>query len=352
MGGKSRRDHPDGLLMKAVVFEKYGLNELKISESVPKSAVRKPTDVLIKVHAAAINPIDKIRLTGGLKQVSPEVTWPALWGYDASGVVEQVGEEVTKLKVGDEVYVRLTSKAEGSLSEYCVEHVDKVALKPKNASFEEAAAMPLAAVTAMQAFERLGIKQGDKVFISGGAGGVGTFAIQIAKNVYKAHVATTASAGEKTDLVKSLGADVVVDYRSEKFEQVLKDYDFGFDTTNESHKICEILKKGGKVVTIAGSPSIDEMNNKFGQQGLLVRFFMFVIKNRKAESAAKKHGVDWSYLFLSPNAGDLETLASWTEENKVKSVLDMAVPFESFQQAVDKLVSGRAKGKCVIRVVE
>merc|ERR1712224_432352 len=216
---------------------------------------------------------------------------------------------------------------------------------------EEAAAMPLAAVTAMQAFKRLGLKEGDKIAITGGAGGVGTYAIQIAKHVFKAHVATTASAGEKFELVKSLGADVVVDYRSEKFENVPKDYDYGFDTVNESDRLCEVVKKGGKVVTIAGSPSIDEMTNKFGPQILPVRLYMWYIKNHKAQSAASKNGVDWSYMFLSPNASDLETLAGWVEDGKVKSVLDMAVPFESFQQAVDRLVSGRAKGKCVIKVV-
>jgi len=351
MGGKERRAHSDGAQMKAVGFGKYGLKELQLV-TVPKPEIKREGQVLIKLHAAAFNPVDKIRVAGGLKAFRPEPVWPALLGYDGAGVVEAVHESVTNFKAGDEVYVRLTSAAQGSCAEYCVEKQELVALKPTNTSMEEAASLPLAAITAVQALRRLGVKEGDKVFISGGAGGVGTIAIQLAKHVLKCGVvATTASPGDKTDLVKSLGADVVVNYKQDKFQNVLKDYDCGFDTTNESHLIPQILKKGGKVVTIAGSPSNAEVARVMGKPGFIVRTALYFMRNAKAMNAAKKQGVEWSYLFLQPNGKDLEELAQNVEAGHVKPVVDCVNSLDEFHKSWDVLVSGRAKGKCVVKIV-
>jgi len=346
-----RKAHPSGATMRAVCMDKFGKENLRVASDVPRPVAEKDGQVLIRLHAAALNPIDKIRIEGGLKLIRPEPIWPALVGYDGAGVVEE--SKSAKFKAGDEVYVRLTNPTQGSLAEYCVEKDSLVALKPKQMNFVEAASLPLAAVTAMQAFQRMGVKEGDKVFISGGAGGVGTLAIQLAKHVLKCKVvATSASPGEKTELCKSLGADVVVNYKEEKFEDVLKDYDYAFDTTNESHKCCKIVKRGGKVVTIAGTPTAAEMERASGKPApFVVRVFLWFKRNSAAMSEAAKNNVDWSYLFLSPNAKDLESLASYVDAGQVKAVIDSTNKLEDFRKAYDRLASGRSQGKCVITLV-
>lgn len=342
--------------MKAAVFDKYGLGELKLKSDVPKPVITKPDEVLIKVHAAAINPIDKIRLAGGLKMINPEPAWPALIGYDAAGVVEQVGEGASgDFAVGDEVYVRLKDASQGSIAEYCKAKKELVAKKATNMSFEEAASLPLAWMTALQALQRGEVKEGQRVFITGGAGGVGTAAIQLAKHYFKcAVVATTASEGEKTELCKSLGADIVVNYRTEKFEEKLLSepkFDFGFDTTNESHRVPVLVKEGGHVVTVSGVPTTDELTLRSGKtQPWFVRLFLWARRNKAAINAAKQNKNKWSYMFLSPNGDDLRLLAKLSEDGSIKAVIDAVQPFEDFQKSFDKLISGRSKGKNVIKI--
>lgn len=344
--------------MRAVVFAKYGLGNLVLENNVPKPVVQKSGHVLIKVCAASLNPIDKIRLNGGLRFINPEPAWPALIGYDASGVIEQVAEGGSgDFKVGDEVYVRLKDPSQGSLAEFCVADERLVAKKPTNMSFEQAASLPLAWMTALQALRRCGVQEGCRVLITGGAGGVGSAAIQLAKHVFKAgFVATTASPGEKTELCKSLGADVVVNYRQDKFEEILASedkFDFGFDTTNESHRIPSLIKEGGQVVTVAGTPTVEELTLRSGKTPpFFVRFFLWFARNKAAMKAAAKHNVKWSYLFLSPNGDDLRFLARASEEGQIKAVIDGVQPFEDFQKSFDRLISGRSKGKNVIKVCE
>lgn len=356
MPNNNRSPHPDNLTMKAVGFSDYVKDgKLELFKDLPKPTIEEEGEILIKVHAASLNPIDKIRWEGGLKILRPEKTWPAIIGYDAAGVIEQVHEKIScGLKVGDEVYVRTTKQCQGTLAEYCVAHESLVTLKPKNFSFEEAASIPLAGVTAYQAFLRGGVKEGDRVIISGGAGGVGTIAIQIAKHVLKCSVvATTASAGEKTELCKSLGADIVVNYRENDFEVELgkeEKFDFAFDTTNESHKMPSLLKPGSKCVTIAGTPSLDEIS-KNGSPGLIVKFFLWWTRNKAAMNAAKKNEVEWSYLFLNPNAADLAKLTDAAESDQLKATIDNVCSLEEFQKSVDKLVSGRSKGKNILKLV-
>lgn len=342
--------------MKAVCFTAYGKDSSALSvQTIPKPFVEEACELLIKVHACALNPIDKGRLAGGLSLLLPEQYDTSVLGYDVSGVVEEVGDDASKsFKVGDEVYVRLDGMKYGALAEYVVCSKSEVAKKPSNLSFCEAASIPLAGLTALQALRRGGVKEGSKVFIPGGSGGVGSLAIQIAKKMLKAsHVATTASPGIGTEICEKAGADRVVDYRSEKFEEVLagEDFDMAFDTTDESPKMGSLLKKTGKVICISGPPTIEAIE-AVTKPPLAVRFFMFLMRNRKAIKAAAQAGGSWEYIFMNPNGKDLTELASFIESGDIEPVIDTeTASLDDFKVAVDKLWSGRAKGKCVIKVV-
>lgn len=361
MGAKqSFEAHPDGEVMQAVTFPVYGtdMSTALIKESVAKP-VPKDNEILIQVKAAALNPIDKIRVEGGLKALSPEAYATPILGYDAAGVVESIGSKVTKFKVGDEVYVRISrTDGQGTLAEYVPANENMAALKPSNISFEEAASLPLVAVTSMQAFKRGGAKEGDKIVITGGAGGVGSIAIQIAKNIYKSsHILTTASPGGKTDFVKSLGADAVADYRSQDFSDGSfgDDFDFGFDTTHDSTKMPLILKENTKIVTISDTPTVEEVEEKLlggASAGLMIRFFLYMGRNSAAEKNAATRGNEWSYMFLSPNGEDLDTLRGYVESGAVKPVLDSIHKFADYTSAVERAFSGRAQGKVVVSMTE
>jgi len=370
--------HPDGETMKAVCFSSFGKDPKEVLQikTIPKpfldsNAQADQTDqqLLIKVHACALNPIDKVRVNGELAAVMPEQfdDYNVL-GYDVSGVVEEVSntndtnndtDTNNKFKVGDEVYVRLNGMNYGALSEYVVCNTAEVGKKPKNISFSEAAAIPLAGLTAFQSLKRGGVKEGSKVFIPGGAGGVGSIAIQIAKKVLKAgYVCTTASPGVGTELCTKMGADRVIDYKSEDFETVLagEDFDMVFDTMHQGDKMASLLKKGGKVISISGPPTIEAIeamnSDGSGSVGFAVKMFMFMIRNRKAEKAAKKAGGSWEYIFMTPNGEELNELGTYLESGELKPVIDTeANGLDDFMTAVDKLWSGRSKGKCVIKIV-
>jgi len=182
----------------------------------------------------------------------------------------------------------------------------------------------------------------------------GTLAIQIAKCMGAETVATTASPGEKTELCKTLGADVVVNYRDEKFEDLLNNYDFAFDTTGESHKMPRILKEGEqkKVVTINGIPTREACDDvPTLNPGKRMSFILWLMRNHGAEKAAQECGVDWSYLFLDPTGTDMAQLLSWVEKGQVKPVIDQVWPLEQAKEAALRNFSGRATGKCVVQIV-
>lgn len=347
--------HPEGETMKALVFTQYGKPDatLELHDNVPKP-VAGAGEILIKVHAASVNPIDKIRVTGGLKALRPERAWPAVLGYDAAGVVEVCGEGTSMFNVGDEVFVRVSrNDSMGSIAEFLSAPESQVALKPSNASFEEAASLPLVSLTALQALRRAGVTEGSNVLVTGGAGGVGSIGIQLAKNVMKAgSVATTASPGIKTTFVTSLGADIVVDYRSEKIVDKLKDIDCTLDTTAESANAVLVTNKGGKVVTISGTPTVDEITRISGAPpNFIVRSFLRLGRQSDAINAAAKGDVEWSYLFMQPIGKDLKELAGYVEAEQVKPQLDGVWDLADWKGAIDKSFSGRAKGKCVIKIV-
>lgn len=342
--------------MKALLFETHGKwqSVLKIA-TVPTPSLVPPGFALVKVHAAALNPIDKMRVEGGMKALRAESTWPAVVGYDVAGVVEKLADDVNTFGVGDEIVARIQSgpMLPGTICEYCVVQADLMAKKPANISFTDAASFPLAGETALQALRLGGVGPGSKVFVSGGAGGVGTLAIQIAKILGAETVATTASPGEKTDLCKSLGADVVVNYRDEKFEEKLQDYDFAFDTTTESAKMIQIIKAnaGKKVVTIADTPTVEALEAVDMTPGFVVKTALGLKRNKVAEAAGKARGVEWKYMFLQPNGADLAEILQWAADGKLKPVVDKVWPLDESLAAAERMFSGRAQGKCVVQVL-
>jgi NADPH:quinone reductase-like Zn-dependent oxidoreductase len=352
--------HPLGETMRAVCFTEFGPNvdlTLAVCPTIPKPSITSPNEILVAVHAASLNPIDKVRVQGGLAMVMPEAYDQSVLGYDVAGVVQQVGTQASKFKIGDEVYARLDTKGMkfGALAEYVVDNESSFGFKPSNISFSEAAAVPLAGLTALQALRRGGVTTGSKVFIAGGAGGVGSLAIQIAKSMLGASfVCTTASAGPGVDLCLKLGADRVIDYKSEDFSKVLKgeDFDMAFDTCNEASRMGSIIKQGGKIISISGVPSIEAISDAMGPPNFVVKLFMFMKRNRAAVRAAASKGGTWDYIFMKPSGKDLDDLAVHLKSGAIQVVIDTEAPsLEEFKAAAETLWSGRSKGKCVIKVV-
>lgn len=349
--------HPSGETMKAVCFSSsaFGGAEALSVKTIPKPFISNPNEVLIKIYACALNPIDKLRLNGDLNLFRSEDYDTSVLGYDVSGVVEEVGADVNGFKKGDEVFVRLKGMKYGAMAEYVVCETEELGKKPKNISHSEAAAIPLVGITSLQALRRGGVKEGSKVFIPAGAGGVGSIAIQIAKKMLKAsHVCTTASAGVGTEVCQKAGADEIIDYREQDFSEVLDgaDFDMAFDTINQSTKMGGLLKAGGKIVSITGSPTAEAIEEAGISASMVVRLIMFMIRNRAAEKVASGAGGSWEYIFMSPSGADLNEIAGFLETGEIKAVIDTEVQsLDEFRVAVDRLFSGRAKGKCVIKVV-
>ncbi len=306
--------------MKAAVFHEYE-GPVEIAE-VTRPELQNES-VLIAVHAASLNPIDNILRAGYLRQML-ELSFPHVKGYDVSGTVVEVGKDVKSVKVGDEVFARPNQMDAGSVAEFARIQEGELALKPANMTHEQAASVPLAGLTAWQALVSKGdIKQGDKVLIHAGSGGVGTFAIQIAKH-FGAFVATTTS-GKNADLVKELGADLVIDYTTQTFEDVLSDYDLVIDTIGGETlaRSFEVLKKGGTMVSV---------------------------KSQDTDNLAQKYGVHFEWFFMSPDGKMLTELAKMISEGTVKTVIDSTFQMDQAAEAFDRLATGRAKGKIIIAV--
>ena len=362
--------HPNGKTMNSIGFSKYGKPaQLKKTSVAYPHGFDASHNIVIKVHASAINPVDKALLSGDLKMVRPVAAFPHVICYDVAGVVEEADIE-GKFSVGQPVFARLfgntsdgkkTPWYRGAMAEYCVADTANVVAKPDNLTFEEAASIPLVGMTALQVLKSSGLKEGGSIFISGGAGGVGTMAIQLAKHVFKAGlVVTTASKGEKMDLCKSLGADEVLDYKSESFVTAYGNddstkFDVCFDTTAEGLEMVKIIKEGGRIVSIAGTPTLDEIRRIGGTAWILKLFLKRKVK-RKEYKAAQSKNANWTYLFLSPSHEDLSTLANHLESGVIKPVLDGVWDFHSedledgWQGAFNRSFSGRAKGKCVVKI--
>lgn len=333
-------------MMKAFVVDKYQKKgALRLAE-MPEPDPR-DDDVLVEIHAAAVNLLDAKVRDGEFKPILPYRP-PFILGHDVAGIVVRVGSKVRGFKPGDEVYARPRDGRIGTFAQSIAMNEADVALKPKNLSMEEAASIPLVGLTAWQVLvEKAKLRKGQKVFIQAGSGGVGTFAIQLAKHL-GATVATTASAAS-TDLVKSLGADIVVDYKKDDFENVLQGYDVVLNSQDAKtlEKSLRVLKPGGKLISISGPPDSDFAR----KQGLNIVLRLIVgLLSRGIRRKAKRAGVDYSFLFMWAQGDQLGKITSLIESGAVRPVVDRVFPFEQTNEALTYVGTGRAKGKVVIKV--
>jgi NADPH:quinone reductase-like Zn-dependent oxidoreductase len=324
--------------MKALQIIKYG--ELKDSLSI--NEIEKPSikasHILIETKAAGLNPIDYKMVGGALKDMVP-LSLPSTIGFDVSGVIVEKGAEVTKFELGDAVYTRVPQQQMGTVAEYVAVESSVVSQKPNTISFEEAAVLPLVGLTAIQALESVGLKENDRVLIHAGSGGVGTFAIQYAK-AKGAFVYTTTST-PNVDMVKALGADRVIDYKTEDYKTIAKDLDIVFDTLGNNYTLeaFEIIKEGGKVCTIAGLPDEESAKNMGMTNYKLPEELSSIIKEK---SAVYKH------TWMQPNGEQLAEISSVIKDGKIKPVVDKVYSFEQGIEAYLYLATGRAKGKVII----
>ncbi len=332
--------------MKAFTITRYSKEGILQLVDLPQPII-KENEVLVEIHAASVNQLDVKISTGEFKLLLP-YKFPLILGHDVAGIITKVGSKVSRFKVGDEVFARPADFKIGTFAEYIAVNENDVALKPKNITMEQAASFPLVALTVWQAFvEKAKLKKGQKVFIQAGSGGVGTIAIQLAKHL-GATVATTTSA-DNFDLVKSLGADIVIDYKTQDFETILKDYDLVLNSQDGKtlEKSLKILKSGGKVISISGPPDAT-FAKEIGLSWFMKTAVFFL--SRKVKKQAKKLNVNYSFLFMQANGKQLSEISSLIEAGVIRPIIDKVFPFEQTNEAMSYVASGRAKGKVIVKV--
>ena len=311
-------------MMKAVVVHEYGGPEVLKYEDAPRPE-RKEDEILVRVIAAGVNPVDGM-IRAGMFAKNSKNAFPMVPGYDIAGIVEETGAKIDKYKTGDAVYAYIGLNKGGGYAEYAVATDKEVSPKPESLSFEEAAAVPLVAETAWQAlFDVAKLSAGQTVLIHGGSGGVGTFAIQIAKARGAKVIATASTANQ--DLLKQLGADVAIDYTKQKFEDIAKDVDVVMDTVGEDTlaRSYGVVKKGGFIVSLVARPDRAEL---------------------------EKHGIRGAPMSVVPNSDELAEITKLIDAKKVKVIVSQAFPLSDAVKAQEQAATGHTRGKIVLKVAE
>jgi NADPH:quinone reductase-like Zn-dependent oxidoreductase len=332
--------------MKAFIVERYGRGQRGRIAETPDPQVGED-DVLVQVHAAGVNLLDSKIRDGDFKLILP-YRLPVVLGNDVAGLVVRVGARVRRFKPGDEVYARPDKDRIGTFAELISIKESALATKPKRLTMEEAASIPLVGLTAWQALvEKAKLKPGQRVFIQAGSGGVGTFAIQLAKHLGATVAANTSTAN--LDLVRSLGADVVIDYKKDDFAQVLRDYDVVLHSLDRAalDKSLRILKPGGHLVSISGPPDADfarEVGASWIMQALMGALSF------RTRAQAKRRQAKYSFLFMRAQGDQLAEITSLIDAGVVRPVMDRIFPFEATDEAMAYVESGRAKGKVVVKL--
>ena len=333
--------------MKAAVITRYGGQDAIAIQDVPQPHIE-PNEVLVEVHAAGLNPFD-IKIRNGKVTIIQPCHFPQPFGLEFSGKVARIGSKVSRFKQGDEVYgMMIGDRRIGALAEYCKVAEADLCLKPPRLGFEEAAGIPLVGLTVYQALIGIAkVRAGQKVFISAGSGGIGTFAIQFAKAL-GAEVATTTSTGN-VDWVSQLGADHVIDYKKQRFEELLKDYDVVLDSVGGDSIIrgFDVLKPDGHLISIADKPDA-----KFAKAfGLNPAFqFVFWLLTHQVTSTAEKKKVNYTFLYVRPSGAQLSEIGKLIESERIKPVIDSTFPFEQIREAQAHLELGRSKGKVIVTI--
>lgn len=332
--------------MRALTFTRYAKRD-NISFADIARPTPKPDEILVQVHAVGLNPVDLMIPKGTFKPFL-KFNLPATLGSDLAGVVVEVGSQVTRFRPGDAVFASTFDSGVGSLAEFAVVRESAVAPKPPSLDFVQAASIPMVGLTSWQALkERADLRAGQKVFIPAGSGGIGTFAIQLAKHL-GAKVGTSTSTAN-VDLVRRLGADEVVDYKKQEFEEVLRDFDAVLGTVKGDalEKSLRILKPGSTIVSLVGPPDVAFARRR--GMNFVMKFIVGVL-SRKITRLSNRRGTTYSFLFVRPDGDQLAEIGALLDAGRIKPVIDKVFPFEQAKDALAYLAQGRAKGKVVVRL--
>ncbi|MDO4643643.1 MAG: NADP-dependent oxidoreductase [Cardiobacteriaceae bacterium] len=332
--------------MKAVQIDNYSktVDSIKIREiNIPEI---KPDEVLVRVKSVGINPVDNMITRGDVKLITP-YSFPLTIGNELAGVIEKTGEKVIEFKEGDRVFSRLPMNKIGAFAEYVAINKKDLAKIPEYLSFNEAAAIPLTALTAYQALDILQLKSGETLFISGGSGGFGAMAVPLAK-ARGIKVITNGSL-ENKERVLALGAEQFLDYKTEDYAQLLHDVDGVIDTIGgkDTEKQFSILKQGGKLVSLKGMP-----NGRFAKKmGLpLWKQWVFGFAGRSFDNMAKKRNQEYHFIFVQSSGEQLSEIAKVLEENQIRPSIDSIYSFEDIAKALVKVDKGSSRGKTIVEI--
>lgn len=332
--------------MKVAQIEQYSKTNFSINIIEKEIPAINKDEVLVKVKSAGVNPLDNMLIRGDVKLIV-SYDFPLILGNEMAGVIEKIGENVKDFKEGDRVFARLPLNKIGAFSEYISINSNAIAKIPEYLSFNEAATIPLTALTAYQALEILQPKQGESIFISGGSGGFGAMAIPLAK-ARGLKVITNGSI-ENKERVLALGADQFIDYKAEDFTKILSNIDCIIDSVggNNLEKQFTILKQGGKLVSLKGMP-----NGRFAKNfGLpLWKQWLFLLVGYKFDKLAKKRNQEYHFIFVQSNGNQLKEIAQILEKNQIKPSIDSIYPFTEISQALQKVDKGNSKGKTIIEI--
>lgn len=332
--------------MKVVQIDNYSktIDSVKIREiNIPEI---KPDEVLVRVKSVGINPVDNMITRGEVKLITP-YSFPLSIGNELAGVIEKTGEKVTEFKEGDRVFSRLPTNKIGAFAEYVAINKKDLAKIPEYLSFNEAAAIPLTALTAYQALDILQVKSGETLFISGGSGGFGVMAVPLAKT--RGIKVITNGSLENKERVLALGAELFLDYKTEDYAQLLHDVDGVIDTIGgkETEKQFSILKQGGKLVSLKGMP-----NGRFAKKmGLpLWKQWIFGFAGRSFDNMAKKRNQEYHFIFVQSSGEQLSEIAKVLEENQIRPSIDSIYSFEDIAKALVKVDKGSSRGKTIVEI--
>ena len=332
--------------MKAAILEKYASDgrELVIKD-VPVPEVG-DNEVLVNIKAAGVNPLDNMIVRGEVKLIVP-YKFPLIMGNEFAGVVEKTGGKVAGFKKGDRVYARMPLDKIGAFAEYASVRADALAKIPDYLSFEEAASVPLTALTAWQAYELMNVQKGGKLFISGGTGSVGAMAIPIAKSLGLTVI--TNGSGDNEERVRALGTDQFIDYRKENYADIISGVDYVLDTLREKELENEfkIMKNGGSLVSLRGLPN-GEFAKRMGMP--LYKRAAFMLAGKKYDKLAAKRGQHYHFIFVHEDGDGLKKISEIFSDKKVQTSVDEIFSLDDINKAMKKVASGRSKGKTIIKI--
>lgn len=333
--------------MKAAILTRYDKNATDLEVRDIPTPTPTSSEVLVKIHTAAVNPLDNMIMRGEVKLITPYAL-PLVMGNEFSGVVEKVGAGVTGFEPGDRVYGRMPLSKIGAFAEFAAVDAGTLAHVPEYLSLEEAATVPLTALTAMQSFELMDAKPGQTVFISGGTGSLGAMAIPVAKSLGLT-VATNGNS-ENEERVRALGADFFIDYKKQSYADVLSDVDLVLDTLGDRELPTEfsVLKEGGRLVSLRGMP-----NGRFARRMGMPWYkrFLFSLTGRKYDAMAARKKQTYDFIFVHEDGAQLERIASlFPVERPLTASIDATFTLDQINEALAKVRAGGSQGKTIVRI--